>query len=53
MKVEFLDAAQTELDDAVNWYETQLKDLGVQFLTAFQTTTQIHLADALVEQAVA
>lgn len=32
MKIEFLKAAQTELDQAFEWYETQQKDLGVQFL---------------------
>ncbi|WP_432743432.1 type II toxin-antitoxin system RelE/ParE family toxin [Methylobacter sp. G7] len=35
MKIEFLKAAQTELDLAFEWYETQQKDLGVQFLNEF------------------
>jgi plasmid stabilization system protein ParE len=35
MKVEFLKIAQTELDEAFNWYETQLLILGRQFLTEF------------------
>lgn len=35
MKVEFLEAAQTELDQAFEWYEVQQKDLGVQFLNEF------------------
>jgi plasmid stabilization system protein ParE len=35
MKIEFLKAAQTELDQAFEWYETQQKDLGVQFLNEF------------------
>ncbi len=35
MKIEFLEAAQTELDEAFNWYETQQLNLGVQFLTEF------------------
>lgn len=35
MKVEFLSAAQTELDQAFEWYETQQKDLGLQFLNEF------------------
>lgn len=35
MKIEFLEAAQAELDEAFNWYEVQQKDLGVQFLTEF------------------
>lgn len=32
MKIEFLKSAQTELDQAFEWYETQQKDLGEQFL---------------------
>lgn len=32
MRIEFLEAAQTELDQAFEWYESQQKDLGVQFL---------------------
>lgn len=35
MKIEFLDAAEIELDDAFKWYEAQQKNLGVQFLTEF------------------
>ena len=35
MKIEFLEAAQTELDEAFNWYEAQQKNLGVQFLAEF------------------
>ena len=35
MKIEFLEAAQVELDQAFEWYETQQKDLGVQFLNEF------------------
>ena len=35
MKIEFLEAAQTELDEADNWYEAQQKNLGVQFLVEF------------------
>ncbi|MFZ2404336.1 MAG: type II toxin-antitoxin system RelE/ParE family toxin [Methylobacter sp.] len=35
MKIEFLEAAQTELDQAFEWYENQQKDLGVQFLNEF------------------
>jgi plasmid stabilization system protein ParE len=37
MKVEFLEAAQTELDQAFEWYETQQKELGVQFLNEFDS----------------
>lgn len=33
MKIEFLESAQAELDDAFNWYETQQLKLGTQFLT--------------------
>lgn len=32
MKIEFLAIAQTELDEAYQWYETQQKTLGLQFL---------------------
>lgn len=32
MKVEFLEAAQAELDQAFEWYETQQINLGRQFL---------------------
>lgn len=35
MKVEFLEAAQIELDQAFEWYETQQKNLGLQFLSEF------------------
>jgi len=35
MKIEFLEAAQAELDEAFNWYEAQQQHLGVQFLTEF------------------
>ena len=40
MKVEFLKAAQTELDQAFEWYETQQKDLGVQFLNEFDAVVR-------------
>ena len=35
MKIEFLEAAQAELDEAFIWYENQQENLGVQFLTEF------------------
>ena len=35
MKIEFLEAAQVELGQAFEWYETQQKNLGVQFLNEF------------------
>lgn len=35
MKVEFLETAQTELGQAFQWYETQQKNLGLQFLNEF------------------
>jgi len=35
MKIEFLEAAQAELDEAYSWYEIQQENLGVQFLTEF------------------
>jgi hypothetical protein len=31
MKVEFLEAVQTELDEAFIWYECQQVNLGIQF----------------------
>jgi plasmid stabilization system protein ParE len=40
MKVEFLEAAQTELDQAFEWYETQKKELGVQFLNEFNSAVR-------------
>lgn len=36
MKIEFLEAAQAELDDAFEWYEAQQKNLGVQFINEFE-----------------
>ena len=38
MKIEFLEAAQIELDEAFNWYEKQQPNLGFQFLTEFDAT---------------
>lgn len=35
MKIEFLEAAQTELDEAFSWYECQHVNLGIQFLNEF------------------
>ncbi len=35
MKIEFLEAAEIELDEAFKWYEAQQKNLGMQFLTEF------------------
>ncbi|NOS88639.1 MAG: type II toxin-antitoxin system RelE/ParE family toxin [Methylococcaceae bacterium] len=35
MKIEFLEAAQAELDEAFNWYEAQQLNLGFEFLTEF------------------
>ncbi len=35
MKIEFLEVAQAELDEAFSWYENQQENLGVQFLTEF------------------
>jgi plasmid stabilization system protein ParE len=40
MKIEFLEAAQTELDQAFEWYETQQKDLGMQFLNEFDAAVR-------------
>ena len=38
MKIEFLEAAQAELDEAFNWYQAQQLNLGVQFLTEFDSS---------------
>ena len=35
MKIEFLEAAEIELDEAFKWYEALQQNLGVQFLTEF------------------
>ena len=35
MKIEFLEPAQIELDEAFNWYECQQLNLGIQFLNEF------------------
>jgi len=32
MKVRFLKLAQSEVDDAVTWYDSQSRNLGTQFL---------------------
>ena len=37
MKIDFLEAAQSELDDAFEWYEAQQKNLGVQFIGEFNS----------------
>ena len=36
MKVDFLEAAQSELNDAFEWYEAQQKNLGLQFNAAIK-----------------
>ena len=35
MKIEFLEAAEIELDEAFKWYEAQQQNLGMQFLMEF------------------
>ncbi len=40
MKIEFLETAQTELDQAFEWYETQQKELGLQFLNEFDAAVR-------------
>ena len=40
MNIEFLQAAQMELDDAFIWYETQQKNLGRQFIQEFDAAVQ-------------
>lgn len=38
MKIEFLEIAETELDQAYQWYETQQKSLGLQFLNEIDSS---------------
>lgn len=40
MKIEFLPEAKTELDDAVQYYELQVKDLGVTFKSIARSTVK-------------
>jgi plasmid stabilization system protein ParE len=40
MKIEFLEIAQVELDHAFEWYETQQKNLGIQFLDEFDAAVR-------------
>jgi plasmid stabilization system protein ParE len=40
MNIEFLQAAQAELDDAFIWYETQQKHLGRQFIQEFNAAVK-------------
>ena len=40
MKVEFLETAQTELDQAFQWYEMQQQNLGKQFLNEFDAAVR-------------
>ena len=40
MNIEFLQAAQMELDDAFIWYETQQKNLGRQFIQEFDAAVK-------------
>ena len=40
MKVEFLETAQTELDQAFQWYEIQQQNLGKQFLNEFDAAVR-------------
>jgi plasmid stabilization system protein ParE len=44
MKVEFLDVARMELDQAFEWYEAQQKDLGFQFINEFDAAIRRILA---------
>ena len=36
MKIYFLEIAETELDDAFEWYEVQQKQLGKQFINELE-----------------
>lgn len=48
MKVEFLEAAQAELDQAFEWYETQQTNLGRQFITEFEAAIRRIIRHPLV-----
>lgn len=41
MKIAFLPAAQTELDDAFSWYEEQAVGLGYEFLGELDKTLRL------------
>ncbi len=41
MKIAFLPAAQTELDDAFSWYEEQAVGLGLEFLGELDKTLRL------------
>ena len=40
MKIEFLPEAKAELDDAVEYYELQVKDLGTTFKSTARSTVK-------------
>jgi len=40
MKVRFLIPAQSEVDDAVAWYDSQSRSLGIQFLDDLDRTVR-------------
>ncbi len=44
MKVLFLKHAQSEVDDAVAWYDSQSHSLGIQFLDSFDRAVRRILA---------
>ena len=44
MKVRFLAPAQSELDDAVAWYNEQAADLGLEFLDELDRAIRRSLA---------
>lgn len=54
MKVRFLKPAQSELDDAVAWYDSQSRNLGTQFLDDLDRTVRrivaYPLANAKIEE---
>ena len=54
MKVRFLKPAQSEVDDAVAWYDSQSRGLGTQFLDDVDRTirriTAYPLASVEIEQ---
>lgn len=54
MKVRFLKPAQSEVDDAVSWYDSQSRSLGTQFLDdldrAVRRIVAYPLASAIIEE---
>ncbi|MFA4827992.1 MAG: type II toxin-antitoxin system RelE/ParE family toxin [Thermodesulfovibrionales bacterium] len=56
MKVRFLKPAQSEVDDAVTWYDSQSRSLGTQFLDdidrAVRRIVAYPLASTIIEEGI-